>query len=134
MKFMVFLVGVVLISGCVGVCGRVESGSFGVIKDDGSIRVRFCESDIRLIKDYYAKTKKTLPPGLAKKSQLPPGLQKQLVRNGKLPPGLEKRSLPFELEKKLSPLPKGYVRLKVGENVLILKTNTDTIADIIYNL
>jgi hypothetical protein len=134
MKFLIVLVAVSLISGCAGVCGRVESEGFGVVKDDGSIRVRFGENDIRLIKDYYAKSKKALPPGLAKKSQLPPGLQKQLMRNGKLPPGLEKRSLPIELERKLSPLPKGYVRLKVGENVLILKTNTDTIVDIIYNI
>lgn len=33
-----------------------------------------------------------LPPGLAKRGgQLPPGLQKHLLRTGQLPPGLQKR-------------------------------------------
>ncbi len=32
-----------------------------------------------------------LPPGLAKKDHLPPGLQKHLWKRGSLPPGLQKR-------------------------------------------
>ena len=42
-----------------------------------------------------------LPPGLAKRDTLPPGLERQLQRNGKLPPGLEKRALPDELKRAL---------------------------------
>ena len=133
MRLVVILVALALLSGCAGVCG-VESGSFKMIKDDKGISVSFGERDIRLIKDYYAKSKKGLPPGLAKKSKLPPGLQKQLMRKGKLPPGLEKRRLPSSLESKLAPLPRGYIRVKVGNNVLILKTATDTIMDIIYDV
>src|SRR5439155_4435576 len=44
---------------------------------------------------YYANPSQGLPPGLAKRGgNLPPGLEKQLVRNGTLPPGLEKRLEP----------------------------------------
>ncbi len=32
-----------------------------------------------------------LPPGLAKRNNLPPGLQKHLWKHGSLPPGLQKR-------------------------------------------
>jgi hypothetical protein len=32
-----------------------------------------------------------LPPGLAKRSQLPPGLQRHLWKHGSLPPGLQKK-------------------------------------------
>ena len=40
---------------------------------------------------------KGLPPGLAKRDHLPPGLQKHLDRRGTLPPGLAKRDLPPDL-------------------------------------
>ncbi len=44
----------------------------------------------RLLDDHQSN----LPPGLARKDQLPPGLERQLVRRGTLPPGLEKRIRP----------------------------------------
>ena len=51
----------------------------------------------RLIHGYYATG--ALPPGLAKRRRLPPGLQKHLRERGQLPPGLQKRltSSPFPL-------------------------------------
>jgi len=78
-------------------------------------------------------TRKT-PPGLAKKGQFPPGLQKQLERNQKLPPGLEKRYLPPDLEKGLTTLPNGYIRLKVGTDIVLMNQNTNIIVDIIYSV
>ena len=32
-----------------------------------------------------------LPPGLAKRDRLPPGLEKHLLKHGSLPPGLQKK-------------------------------------------
>lgn len=72
-----------------------------------------------------------LPPGLAKKDHLPPGLQKQLVRKGHLPPGLEKRALPHELSTKLPPVPKGLERVVVGNDVVLMDKKTQLILDII---
>jgi hypothetical protein len=106
----------ILFTGCASV-PQINSGIFGVQTDDMHVKVVFGENDRRLIHDYYGHKKikrKGLPPGLAKKGKLPPGLQKQLKKNGKLPPGLAKRNLPIELENRLSPMPRGYIRLKVG--------------------
>ncbi|MDH4027879.1 MAG: hypothetical protein OEU95_03485 [Nitrospirota bacterium] len=114
---------------------RIRSGGVELKGEHASVKVEFGEKDRRTIRDFYSapshhSRKKGLPPGLAKKEKLPPGLQKQLVKNGKLPPGLEKRPLSPELEKKLAPLPKGYVRLKVDMEVIILHEATQVIADI----
>src|SRR5215471_4082467 len=48
-----------------------------------------------------------LPPGLAKRDQLPPGLERQLRVRGTLPPGLRKKMMPCpeEIEQRLPPPP-----------------------------
>lgn len=74
---------------------------------------------------------KGLPPGLAKKDKLPPGLQKQLEKNGRLPPGLAKNELPASLQNKLYPPKKGTRRYVVGNDVVLIDTATDVILDII---
>jgi hypothetical protein len=73
-----------------------------------------------------------LPPGLAKRDRLPPGLEKQLQRNGHLPPGLEKKMqpLPRSCEVRLPRLPSGYTRVIVG-NYVILRDIHDRILDLI---
>ncbi|MBT3915897.1 MAG: hypothetical protein HN731_03895 [Rhodospirillaceae bacterium] len=75
--------------------------------------------------------KKGLPPGLAKRDKLPPGLQKQLERNGKLPPGLQKRALPSDLEAKLSPPREGTERVIINQDVVLIEKATNTVLDII---
>jgi len=80
------------------------------------------------------KNMNSLPPGLAKKDNLPPGLQKQLEKNGKLPPGIAKRNLPHELEDKLSPLPRGYVRLQVGGDIILMNNGSGVIVEIIHDI
>lgn len=99
-----------------------------------SARPVFSGHDRDVITQYYSQRSSNLPPGLAKKKHLPPGLQKQLDRNGHLPPGLEKRSLPGDLEHKLSPLPTGYGRVIVGRDVLIIQTSTQQILDILRDI
>lgn len=72
-----------------------------------------------------------LPPGLAKKDHLPPGLQKQLEKNGHLPPGLEKRALPSDLASRLPPVARGTERVLIGNNVVLLDRKSQLILDII---
>lgn len=125
----------VLLTGCASY-PHVDSAVFGVKTDDIQVKVAFSDSDRQIIHDHYSKTKKKqkgLPPGLAKKGKLPPGLQKQLVRNGKLPPGLAKRLLPYKLEERLQPLPRGYVRIKIGRDIVLMNDKTEVIVDIIYD-
>jgi hypothetical protein len=80
------------------------------------------------------KKHKGLPPGLAKKDHLPPGLARQLERNGHLPPGLEKRNLPSDLVQKL-PACWGKARCTmVGNDVLLVDPQTQLILDIIKDV
>lgn len=69
-----------------------------------------------------------LPPGLAKRDQLPPGLAK---RGNQLPPGLMKSDLPPELEKTLPKLPDNVERVVVDTNVILVQKGTDLILDVI---
>ena len=77
---------------------------------------------------------KDMPPGLAKKDQLPPGLAKQLQKNGTLPPGLAKRNLPHDLDRRLSRMPAGFGRVVVDRDVAIVNEKTGLIIDIIHDV
>lgn len=96
----------------------------------------FATREISLIQDYFKKNLSSLPPGLAKRETLPPGLQKQLERNGTLPPGLQKKvqPLPAVLQKQLPALPTGYRRVVVAGNVILMNPTTGLIYDIIRNV
>ena len=118
----------------VGGCATDSSTSGRVVVEgeDARVEVVFSDRDRTLIQDYYHR--RHLPPGLAKRSSLPPGLQKQVDRRGQLPPGLQGERLPDELEVRLSPVPKGYVRLRVGADVVLMNTRTRVIVDVIKDL
>ena len=96
----------------------------------------FATTEITLIRDYFKTNLSSLPPGLAKRETLPPGLQKQLERNGTLPPGLQKKiqPLPVALEKQLSAVPTGYRRVVVAGNVILMNPTTGLIYDIVRNV
>src|SRR5574341_1561384 len=88
-------------------------GAWAAVSVQGEVQVIFTPDERKIIKEYYSKEivvqareaddqgkgkgkgKKGLPPGLAKRERLPPGLQKQLRRNGTLPPGLQKKLEPL---------------------------------------
>ena len=99
----------------------------------GASQIVFTERDRILITDWFRANGSGLPPGLAKRDRLPPGLEKQLRERGKLPPGLQKRvqPLPFELERQLHRLPTGYRRVAIGGNVILVNEETSVIYDII---
>ena len=132
--FSVFVAGIFLLSLISGCATYPDYADVEIRGKDVQFKVAFSDKDSRLIHSYYKLKHKRLPPGLAKKGKLPPGLEKQLKRNGKLPPGLHHRLLPSELEQKLSPLPKGYIRLKVGGDVILLDESAKVVVDIIYGL
>lgn len=96
----------------------------------------FTEHERVLVRDWFRGSRSGLPPGLAKRDRLPPGLEKQLRERGTLPPGLQKkvRPLPFELERQLHRLPTDYRRVIIGGNVIIMNARTAVIYDIIRNV
>ena len=98
----------------------------------------FLPEERKIIYEYYHRSSpsKGLPPGLAKKGRLPPGLQKHLDKNGKLPPGLQKRlePLPRDLEVRLPRLPDYWERVILQEHVVLIDRRTQRILDIIENV
>jgi hypothetical protein len=91
----------------------------------------------RFIREWFSTQSNysNLPPGLAKRDNLPPGLQRQLQRNGTLPPGLQKRvqPLPLALEQQL-PIMVGMRRVVLSGNVILLEIATARIVDLIRDV
>ena len=81
--------------------------------------------------DHYPKG--GLPPGLAKRGgALPPGLEKQLHKNGRLPPGLRKRLAPYpaDLTRRMPPLGEEYESGFLHGRVVIFNEKTSAILDV----
>ncbi len=95
----------------------------------------FTQHERVVVSRWFRTNRSGLPPGLAKRDRLPPGLEKQLRERGTLPPGLQKKvqPLPFELEGQLHRLPTGYRRVVIGGNVILMNEKTSVIYDIIRN-
>jgi hypothetical protein len=74
------------------------------------------------------------PPGLARKDSPPPGLARQLERNGTLPPGLARRDLPADLEAKLPRAEAGRKRVIVDNDVILIEQATGRILDILKDV
>jgi len=138
---------------------EIRSGRIEIATENVEVEVGFGERDARRIREYYERRHreyrydddddhdddrrgrkgkyrkgKKVPPGLAKKDELPPGLQKQIRKHGKLPPGLSGRLLPRELERTLHPLPGRYVRVQVEGDVIILDRETSIVVDVIHDV
>ena len=88
------------------------------------------------IRVWLRSNRSGLPPGLAKREELPPGLQKHLIKNGVLPPGLQKKiqPLPRALEVTLVPLPVGYRRYVIGGQLILVEVNTFRIVDLVPDI
>jgi len=102
------------------------------------VQIRFSLEDENVIRSWFSDEGNLsgLPPGLAKREELPPGLQKHLVRNGTLPPGLQKKvqPLPPDLENRLPPPPEGVVRVVLSGRVILLGEKTSTILDLLEHV
>lgn len=90
--------------------------------EDNDASQGFGARDRHMIRGCFSENYSNLPPGLAKRDSLPPGLERQLRRNGTLPPGLEKRvqPLPDVCEVRLPRLPRSWQRVVLGGRVLLL--------------
>lgn len=95
---------------------------------------RYSDHDRDQIRGWYRTHYSSLPPGLAKRDRLPPGLERQLVVRGTLPPGLQKKmySCPPDLERMLPPPPPNYAHVVIGGNLVLLNRATLQIADVVH--
>lgn len=114
--------------------GKHETSNYSDQKPSVSVDISIGKTDRRVIQEWFAQpaNMRGLPPGLAKKEQLPPGLQKHLARNGQLPPGLQKKiqPLPPTLEARLTPLPDGHRRIFINGSIILLNERKNLIVDV----
>jgi hypothetical protein len=109
-----------------GQAAKPEKGDKEVVIDrDGHVRV---------IREYARGG--GLPPGLAKRESLPPGLQKQLRERGTLPPGLQKHlvAVPSPLVRRLPPVPTHYQRYFAGDHLIVVDTRTNQVVAIVRDV
>jgi hypothetical protein len=99
-----------------------------------AVSFRYDDRDREIIRDWYQNQDGNLPPGLAKKDRLPPGLEKQLESRGTLPPGLQKRIRPCppELERRLPPPPPGYAHTVIGGHIVLVNRKTYAVLDVFH--
>jgi Ni/Co efflux regulator RcnB len=100
-----------------------------------SVGVVFSDDEISIIGAWYrdhgtASQKR----GSKKQKGLPPGIAKNLARGKPLPPGIAKKYLPDGLRHALSPPPKGYERIIVDGNVLLVEIASRVIHDILVDI
>src|SRR5712671_1736260 len=106
-------------------------GKHGNDDDQGEY---YKDRDRETIRGWYDEHRSNLPPGLAKRDQLPPGLEKQLVRRGTLPPGLQKKlqPCPEDLERRLPPPPPDCAHVLIGGHIVLLNRSTNVVVDIFH--
>lgn len=119
--------------------GKHKSGHHGDAGIEINVDINFGKAVItnkerRIIRDYYHGGASDLPPGLAKRKSLPPGLRKQLRKTGHLPPGLEKRRLPSELVHRLPAYHGPYERTIIGNDMVLLDPKTGLILDVMQEI
>ncbi len=94
----------------------------------------YSDHDRDEIRGWYHDRDDDLPPGLAKRDRLPPGLERQLRVRGTLPPGLRKKMMPcpIELERRLPPPPAGYGHFVIGGHIALVNRSTYMVLDIFH--
>ena len=106
--------------------GGSGGGTAGSAMAQSAESLVFSDRDRGVIRNYFQTQSSNLPPGLAKRGgRLPPGLERQLRKNGTLPPGLQKRVQPFpdDLSRQLPRVPIGYSRVILAGKALLLDRN-----------
>ena len=88
----------------------------------------------RVVREYV--TRGNLPPGLAKRRTLPPGLSQQLREKGTLPPGLRDyyTLVPADWNPRFPAIPTYYQRYFVGNHLIIVDTRDNTLVSLIRDL
>lgn len=88
-------------------------------------------SDLR---DWYRANYRHLPPGLAKRDRLPPGLERRIVVQGFVPAELRDRMQPCpqDVEAFLPPPPPGHVHVFIGGNLVLVNRVNFQIADVFH--
>jgi len=92
------------------------------------------DHDREVMRGWYHEHYENLPPGLAKRDRLPPGLERQLVVRGTLPPGLQRKiqPAPVELVRMLPPPPPDCEHVVIGGHLVLLNRRNFMIVDVFH--
>jgi len=103
-------------------------------KDKDHDRHEYSDHDRDEMRGWYREHYQHLPPGLAKRDRLPPGLERQLVVRGTLPPGLRAKIVvcPRDLERHLPPPPPDCKHVLIGGHVVLLNRRTFVVVDVFH--
>jgi hypothetical protein len=94
----------------------------------------YSQHDRDEVRSWYRDHENNLPPGLAKRDRLPPGLERQLRVRGTLPPGLRDKiePAPPEFVEMLPPPPPDCEHAFIGGHLVLLNRRTFLILDIFH--
>lgn len=92
------------------------------------------DHDRDAMRGWYHDHYNNLPPGLAKRDRLPPGLERQLVVRGTLPPGLRKNIYPCppDVVRFLPPPPPDFAHVVIGGHIVLVNRRTWLVMDIFH--
>lgn len=131
------LAAFITIAALAGLSGCETAPRYGEVRvsdRDYDVRVVFSDSDRRIIREYYREDYRQLPPGLAKKGKIPPGHAFKLKRHQTVPQDVKWGYLEPDIERRLSRLPDGFIRIMVGADVAILNTRTRVVVDLLEEI
>ncbi|WP_040726837.1 hypothetical protein [Thiomicrorhabdus sp. Kp2] len=121
---------VLLASGC-ATSQSVKVSSHHQVSPSTHVSLYFSSSDRARIKGYYLYNYRDM-------RRMPPRHKKRHTRNFErhhaLPRHLSYTRLPYELERHLPPLPRDYIRIRIGEDIAIMNTRTRVIYDVMWFL
>ncbi len=126
---LLFMLGGLFISaGCTPYSSSVQVKTHHQISPNTSVSFYFSDSDRRVIRDYYLNYYgfKKIPPGHYKRRGRP------FHRHKPLPSNIYYRPLPRDLEYRLPPLPRDYIRVRIGDDIAIMNTRTRVIYDVMW--
>jgi hypothetical protein len=132
---LVCVVSIVMLAGNYALAqGRGHGKGHEKHGDNDEGQLYYKDNDREAIRQWYDENHNNLPPGLAKRDQLPPGLEKKLIRGGTLPPGLQKRlqSCPKDLERRLPPPPPDCIHMVIGGHIVLMNRKSNLIVDIFH--
>ena len=120
-----------MLSGCIAqalTSGRVEFSD-----DSAAATPHFSARDRQLIRDYYSAGGRSRVSDAEERSRRGQSGD-ALERGEKIRAGAAERSLPSELESRLTPLSEPYRRAVIGSNLVLFNRRTRIVVDIVRGI